>query len=148
MDETKQVELFKALSVETRIRIIEILKEKGPQGVKELAATLNITPSAVSQHLKVLRYAGLVHCERKGYWLPYEIDEVAMEHCRDALTNVCSCGCKVIEVRCGGESGEAPGGGTGEESEGSELEHLKRHAEALRHKLAEIEARIKELEGE
>lgn len=136
MDETKHVELFKALSVETRIRIIEILKEKGPQGVKELAATLNITPSAVSQHLKVLRYAGLVHCERKGYWLPYEIDETAMEHCRDALTHVCSCGCKIIEVRCDRESGE-----------GGEIELLKRHADALRRKLEEIEARIKELEG-
>ncbi|NLI97678.1 winged helix-turn-helix transcriptional regulator [bacterium] len=146
MDETKHVELFKALSVETRIRIIEILKEKGPQGVKELAATLNITPSAVSQHLKVLRYAGLVHCERKGYWLPYEIDEVAMEHCRDALTNVCSCGCKVIEVRCDHESGGE--GEEGGEGGGSELEHLKRHAKALRQKIAEVEARIKELEGE
>jgi len=102
MDESKHAELFKALSVETRIRIIELLKEKGPQGVKELAEILGITPSAVSQHLKVLKYAGLVHSERKGYWLPYEIDGVALENCGEMLSDVCRCGCKVVE---GGEPG-------------------------------------------
>ncbi|NIA15253.1 MAG: metalloregulator ArsR/SmtB family transcription factor, partial [Nitrospiraceae bacterium] len=74
MDDTKQAEFFKVLSVESRIKIIALLKRKGPLGVNELSESLGITPSAVSQHLKVLRYAGLVRSERKGYWLPYEID--------------------------------------------------------------------------
>ncbi len=137
MDETKHAELFKALSVETRIRIIEILKEKGPLGVKELALTLGITPSAVSQHLKVLKYAGLVRSERKGYWLPYEINGVALEHCGEMLSDVCSCGCKVVEVRCDGESVEGE----------TELELLKKREIALKLKLEEVEARIKELES-
>ena len=81
MDENKQAELFKVLSVESRIRIIELLKQRGPLGVGELAELLKITPSAVSQHLKVLRYAGLVRSERKGYWLPYEVDPVALDQC-------------------------------------------------------------------
>ena len=37
-----QAELFKILGVETRLQIIELLKEKGPQGVNELSEALGI----------------------------------------------------------------------------------------------------------
>ncbi len=89
-----QAELFKTLGVETRIRIIELLKENGPMGVNELSRTLKVTPSAVSQHLKILRHAGLVRNERKGYWIPYKINIEALEQCRQVISEVCSCGCK------------------------------------------------------
>jgi DNA-binding transcriptional ArsR family regulator len=59
-----------------------------------MAEALAITPSAVSQHLKVLRHAGLVRNERKGYTLPYEIDHTAMAQCKEVITEVCNCGCK------------------------------------------------------
>ncbi len=87
-------EMFKVLGVETRVKIIELLKTKGPLGVKYIAEILEITPSAVSQHLKVLRQAGLVNNERNGYWIPYMIDEEALEKCRCLLNEVCTCGCK------------------------------------------------------
>ena len=87
-------EMFKVLGVETRFKIIELLKSKGPLGVKYIAEILEITPSAVSQHLKVLRQAGLVNNERNGYWIPYTIDEEALEKCRCILNEVCTCGCK------------------------------------------------------
>lgn len=86
-------EMFKVLGVETRVKIIELLKSKGPLGVKKIAEVLGITPSAVSQHLKVLRQSGLVRNERKGYWIPYTIDEKALENCRCILNEICSCGC-------------------------------------------------------
>jgi DNA-binding transcriptional ArsR family regulator len=70
----KEAELFKVLGVESRIRIIDLLKQRGPLGVNEMAQTLGITPSAVSQHLKILRLAGLVRNQRKGFWIPYEVD--------------------------------------------------------------------------
>jgi len=87
-------EIFKVLSVETRIRIIELLKSKGPLGGENIAEVINITPAAVSQHLKVLRQAGLVRSTRKGYWIPYSIDEEAMEDCRLIINEICRCGCK------------------------------------------------------
>ncbi len=87
-------EMFKVLGVETRVKIIELLKSKGPLGVKYIAEILEITPSAVSQHLKVLRQAGLVRNERNGYWIPYTIDEEALENCRCLFNEVCTCGCK------------------------------------------------------
>ncbi len=95
--ETEQAELFKVLSADTRIRIIELLKQKGPLGANEMSEMLGITPSAVSQHLKILKHAGLVQNERKGYWIPYEINPSALEKCGDFLTSVCTCGCKGTE---------------------------------------------------
>jgi DNA-binding transcriptional ArsR family regulator len=94
--ESKQAELFKVLGVESRIRIIDLLKQKGPLGVNKMSELLGITPSAVSQHLKILKHAGLVRNERKGYWIPYEVDPVALEECRELLSGVCACGCEGI----------------------------------------------------
>ena len=87
-------EIFKALSVETRVKIIELLKGQGPLGAKDIAITIGITTAAVSQHLKILKQAGFVRSERKGYWIPYSIDEKALENCRCILNKVCTCGCK------------------------------------------------------
>ncbi len=136
MDETKQAELFKVLSVESRIRIIDLLKQKGPLGANELSKALGITPSAVSQHLKVLRYAGLVRSERKGYWLPYKIDENALNQCQEILTEVCTCGCKGA-------------GGIREaelEETGEALSLLKEYERELKAELEQVQARIREIE--
>ena len=86
-------ELFKILSVDSRIRIIELLKRSGPLCVTDLAAKLTMTPAAVSQHLRVLRGAGLVKRKREGYWIPYSLDESALEKCHVVLSKVCACGC-------------------------------------------------------
>ncbi len=86
-------EMFKILGVESRIKIIELLKSRGPLGVNSIAQELGITPPAVSQHLKVLKQAGFVSSERKGYYIPYSIDIAALEHCRCMLIEVCSCDC-------------------------------------------------------
>jgi DNA-binding transcriptional ArsR family regulator len=127
-------EIFKVLSVETRVKIIELLKDQGPLGAKDIAATLGITTAAVSQHLKILKQAGLVRSERKGYWIPYTIDEKAMENCRQILNEVCTCGCQ----------------GTGKfresEPERSNLESLKKYEEELRNELSTVRQRLKELE--
>ena len=85
-------DMFRALSVDTRLRIFEILKSKGPLGVKKIAELLRVTPAAVSQHLKVLKHAGLVRSERKGYWIPYSVDVKAAESCCGMLIDICSCG--------------------------------------------------------
>jgi DNA-binding transcriptional ArsR family regulator len=86
-------EVFKVLGVETRIKIVELLKTRGPLGVNALAETLGISPAAVSQHLKVLRHAGLVTPQRKGYWIPYSLNEESLESCRCMVNEVCSCDC-------------------------------------------------------
>jgi DNA-binding transcriptional ArsR family regulator len=126
-------EIFKVLSVDTRVKIIEMLKAQGPLGSKDISAAIGITTAAVSQHLKILKQAGLVRSERKGYWIPYSIDEKAMENCRQILTEVCTCGCK----------------GTGKfresDSEKSNLESLKTYEEELRNELGIVQQRLTEL---
>ena len=133
-----QAELFKVLGVETRIRIIELLKQRGPLGVNDLSDELGVTPSAVSQHLKILKHAGLVRNERKGYWIPYAINEDALEQCQDLLSKVCMCGCKGT-----GRVREAELGASEDK-----LELLKKWESELRRQLNEVQCRIEDLEKE
>ena len=88
----KAAELFKILSVDRRIEIIELLK-KGRMNVNALAKRIGITQSAVSQHLRVLKAAGLVNDERDGYWINYSLDRQTLEKCRQRLNRTCTCGC-------------------------------------------------------
>ena len=88
----ESAELFKVLSVDRRIEIIELLKN-GPMSVNALTQTLGVTQSAVSQHLRTLKAAGLVTSERKGYWIYYTLDREVLERCRKRLNRVCTCGC-------------------------------------------------------
>ena len=126
-------EIFKVLSVETRVKILELLKAHGPSGAKDIAATIGVTTAAISQHLRILKQAGLVRSERKGYWIPYSIDENAMENCRKILNEVCTCGCQ----------------GTGNfrevESERSDLESLKKYEKELKNELNTVQQRVSEL---
>lgn len=87
-------EFFKVFAIETRVKIIELMKSMGPLGAKNIAELLGITPAAASQHLKILKQAGLVRSERKGYWIPYKINEEALEKCRQVLNEVCTCSCR------------------------------------------------------
>lgn len=92
-------ELFKILSVDKRIEIIELLK-KEPKSVNAMAEALGVTQSAVSQHLRVLKSAGLVRDERQGYWIYYSLNREALEICRQRLNRVCTCGCGGGEKKC------------------------------------------------
>ena len=85
-------DLFKILSVDKRIEIVELLK-KEPTSVNALAEALGITQSAVSQHLRVLKGAGLVKDERQGYWIYYSLNKDVLEKCRQKLNRICTCGC-------------------------------------------------------
>jgi DNA-binding transcriptional ArsR family regulator len=85
-------ELFKVLSVDKRIEIIELLKIV-PMSVNSIAESLGVTQSAVSQHLRVLKAAGLVRDERHGYWIYYSLNREVLEKCRQRLNRVCTCGC-------------------------------------------------------
>jgi DNA-binding transcriptional ArsR family regulator len=130
----KQAEKFKALGVESRIRIIELLKQKGPLCVNELSEALGISPSAVSQHLKVLKYAGLVRNERRGYWIHYEVDPVALEKCNEMLSEVCMCECKSTDRFREPEADKIE----------DEMTLLRKYESELEKELEEIRARIKE----
>jgi DNA-binding transcriptional ArsR family regulator len=69
--------VWDALADPTRRRIFERL-ELGPRSVGELAEGLPVTRPAVSQHLKVLKEAGLVADEAQGTRRLYRIDPAGL----------------------------------------------------------------------
>ena len=82
-----QVRFFRALSSESRINILMLLKEH-PQCVKAIAERLQMTQPAVSQHLRVLKEAGLVKATKTGYWMHYQLDAFALDSCGKSLAKV------------------------------------------------------------
>jgi DNA-binding transcriptional ArsR family regulator len=76
--------ICKVLSVEARVRIVRMLKER-VLCVGALAARLDITQSAVSQHLRILRNADLVASEKRGNYVHYRIDEDTFSDWKDTL---------------------------------------------------------------
>ena len=68
---------LKALADETRFRIINLLLTH-VFCVGALAGHLNLSKAAVSQHLQILRKAGLVTGEKRGYWTHYSVDKSAI----------------------------------------------------------------------
>ncbi|HMM39286.1 MAG TPA: metalloregulator ArsR/SmtB family transcription factor [Desulfovibrio sp.] len=77
-DHEKLARMFKVLSVETRLRMIGLLLAH-PLCVNALARRLGITPAAVSQHLRVLRDAGLVAANRQGNFMHYRVNAGVLE---------------------------------------------------------------------
>ena len=73
--------IFKVLSVETRVRILQLLKQQ-VLCVGALASRLDISSAAVSQHLRVLREADLVEPEKRGYYVHYRINHDTLEEWR------------------------------------------------------------------
>jgi DNA-binding transcriptional ArsR family regulator len=73
-----------ALGDPTRRRVLELLRP-GPRAVGELAADLPVSRPAVSQHLRVLKGAGLVTERREGTRHLYRIDPVGLAALRTYL---------------------------------------------------------------
>lgn len=90
-------ELFKALADPTRLRLVKLLLDQtivfcggdcdGQNFlcVGALANKLGVTQSAVSQHLRVLRQAGLVQGERRGTFMHYSINPEGVDKFRSIV---------------------------------------------------------------
>ncbi len=76
--------ICRVLSVDTRVRILELLRAH-TLCVGALANRLNVTQGAVSQHLRILRDAGLVESDRQGYYVHYTVNQKALAECQDVL---------------------------------------------------------------
>ena len=76
-DIQKLARIFGALSVDTRLRIIELLRDR-TLCVGALSSLLKVTQGAVSQHLRILRDADLVIPEKQGYYVHYRINEATL----------------------------------------------------------------------
>ncbi len=66
--------IFKALSDETRLRIIKLL-EQGELCVCDITAALDMVQPKVSFHLSSLKEARLIKDRKQGKWIHYSLDE-------------------------------------------------------------------------
>jgi ArsR family transcriptional regulator len=70
----------KALGDPTRMQLVDVLrKHAGKVCVCELVPLFDLSQPTVSHHLKVLRDAGIVGCERQGLWAYYYVIPDALE---------------------------------------------------------------------
>ena len=76
---------FKALADENRMLILRLLLRRNCC-VRALSRQLDISEAAVSQHLKVLREAGLILGEKSGYFTHYTVNRSALQVLADALS--------------------------------------------------------------
>jgi ArsR family transcriptional regulator, arsenate/arsenite/antimonite-responsive transcriptional repressor len=68
------VHIFKALSDETRLRVIKLLEE-GELCVCDITAALDMVQPKVSFHLSALKVAGLIKDRKEGKWIHYSLNE-------------------------------------------------------------------------
>lgn len=68
---------FKALSDETRLRILSLIKE-GEICVCDIAESLGMSQPNISFHLSMLKEAGLIKDRKNGRWIHYSLDDSDM----------------------------------------------------------------------
>ena len=90
--------ILKALSDENRLTIIGMLL-RHDLCVGALSKHLDISEAAVSQHLKVLREAGLVTGEKRGYYTHYMVNRDLIRQTAGELTRLAEQNRE--EMRCG-----------------------------------------------
>jgi len=79
--------VFRALAVEKRQEIVQLLAER-TVCVGALSNLLGISAGAVSQHLRILKDAGLVEPDRRGYFIHYALAPDAAERCRAVMDSL------------------------------------------------------------
>ncbi len=91
MEKQLAVSALGALAQETRLDVFRVLVQAGPEGLSAgaIAALLGIPPATLSFHLKELKGAGLVCCERRGRSRIYSPDFPAVNQLIAFLTANC-----------------------------------------------------------
>lgn len=101
MDDPRDLaRILKVLSVDTRVRIVCLLKGRA-LCVNALATRLSVTQGAVSQHLRVMRDANLVIDEKRGFYVHYRLNEETLAAWREAIDQLLDPTYEVCQQRKG-----------------------------------------------
>lgn len=93
------VPVFKAISDETRLKILDMLS-CGEMCASEILEQFKISQSTLSYHMKILSESGLVNGVRDGAWMRYTLNKEKAEEVIGFLTVIttekedCICNCK------------------------------------------------------
>ena len=82
--------MFKALGDPVRLRLLSMVAggDGGEACVCELTPAFDLSQPTISHHLKVLREAGLLTCERRGTWVHYRVVPGALAQLSAVLGSV------------------------------------------------------------
>jgi ArsR family transcriptional regulator len=83
-DVDRRAATFAALGDPIRLQILDLIPGQGAC-VCEIQDGVDIAPSLLSYHLKVLRDAGLVESQRRGRWVDYRLTPTAAGHIAAAI---------------------------------------------------------------
>jgi ArsR family transcriptional regulator len=74
-------QVFRALADPVRLRLVSLIgaHQGGEACVCALTEAFDLTQPTISHHLKVLREAGIIDCERRGTWVYYWLIPSALE---------------------------------------------------------------------
>ncbi len=75
----KAVLVLRAVNHKLRQKVIDLLEENGQMAVTDIYIKLRLEQSVASQHLAILRRAGVVITERKGKFIYYNLDKERLE---------------------------------------------------------------------
>jgi len=79
---------FQILGHPVRLQILDVLaKHAGQVCVCDLEAALPVKQPTVSHHLRLLREAGLIDCERRGLWAYYFVQREALAALRQRIVS-------------------------------------------------------------
>ncbi len=71
-----------------RLRLLDMLtRSAGQVCVCDLEASVPVKQPTVSHHLRLLRQAGLIDCEKRGLWCYYFVNRQALADLRDRIEN-------------------------------------------------------------
>ncbi|GAA0373139.1 hypothetical protein GCM10009530_24290 [Microbispora corallina] len=84
--EAPEDRVFAALASPVRREVLRLLREEGPQPVRRLAGHFDMTRPSFSEHLRVLREAGLVSERKVGRERLYRLEAVPLTQVREWLT--------------------------------------------------------------
>jgi DNA-binding transcriptional ArsR family regulator len=78
--------VFAALASPVRREVLRVLREEGPQSVQDLASGFEMARPSFSEHLRVLREAGLVSERKEGRQRFYRLEAIPLAELQDWLS--------------------------------------------------------------
>ena len=103
----EQVTLFGVLSDPTRLKLLRLLSQQQEPNalcVNALAYQLGVTQSAISQHLRLLKSAGLVKGERRGYRIHYFLNEEALLQAQQRISGALPVRERIFDKKSAGKT--------------------------------------------
>jgi len=85
-NQTAEDRIFAALASPVRREVLRLLRQSGPQPVQDLAGHFEMARPSFSEHLRVLREAGLVSDRKNGRRRLYRLEAIPLTEVQDWLT--------------------------------------------------------------